>query len=41
MFAALVAVAGFLLGLRAGLELGYRRARRRFAMKSSGGERPS
>jgi hypothetical protein len=29
LFAALIAVAGFLLGLRAGIELGYRRAKRR------------
>jgi len=32
LFVALVAVAGFLLGLRAGIELGYRRAMRRAAM---------
>jgi len=32
VFVALVGVAGFLLGLRAGIELGYRRARRRFAL---------
>jgi hypothetical protein len=32
VFFALVAVAGFLLGLRAGIELGYRRATRRFAL---------
>jgi len=31
VFAALVAVAGFLLGLRAGIELGYRRAKKRLA----------
>jgi hypothetical protein len=31
VFVALVAIAGFLLGLRAGIELGYRRATRRFA----------
>jgi hypothetical protein len=29
VFVALVAVAGFLLGLRAGIEIGYRRAEKR------------
>jgi len=32
VFAVLIGVAGFLLGLRAGIELGYRRARKRAAL---------
>jgi hypothetical protein len=35
LFVALVAIAGFLLGLRAGIELGYRRATRRLTMPAS------
>jgi hypothetical protein len=35
VFVALIGIAGFLLGMRAGIELGYRRATRRFAMSSA------
>jgi hypothetical protein len=37
VFIALVAVAGFLLGLRAGIEIGYRRASKRLAATKSSG----
>jgi hypothetical protein len=36
MFAVLLTVAGFLLGLRAGIEIGYRRAKKRLLKSSDG-----
>jgi hypothetical protein len=32
----LIAIAGFILGVRVGIELGYRRAHKRLLAKSSG-----
>jgi hypothetical protein len=36
VFSVLIAVAGFILGIRVGIELGYRRANKRLLAKSSG-----
>jgi hypothetical protein len=37
VFLTLIAVAGFVLGIRVGIELGYRRANKRFAAQKSSG----
>jgi hypothetical protein len=39
VFSVLIAIAAFILGIRAGIELGYRRAKKRFLLETKSSRR--